>query len=137
MRILWNSGGNYKRYEYTPDHRLLRATREWDGTVFEFAHHDDGQVFTLHYDQIASLRAVADHRGNVIQETLYDPFGGIIESTNPALRIPLGFAGALHDRDLGFVRFGWRDKSAGQRIWTLRSSATPRRGEGQGRPESL
>ncbi|MBV1772001.1 MAG: RHS repeat-associated core domain-containing protein, partial [Pseudodesulfovibrio sp.] len=119
MRILWNSGGKYTRYEYAPDHRLLRATREWDDTVFEFAHHDngqraakfkngklieayhwldfirlaafhdgthefvftyrsdertphamrrdDGQVFTLHYDQIGSLRAVADHRGNVIQ----------------------------------------------------------------------
>ena len=43
MRILWNHGGNYTRYEYASDHRLLRATREWDGTVFEFAHHDTGQ----------------------------------------------------------------------------------------------
>ncbi|WP_419785746.1 hypothetical protein [Pseudodesulfovibrio sp.] len=34
----------------------------------------------------------------------------------PALRIPIGFAGGLHDQDLGFVRFGWRDKPAGQRI---------------------
>jgi len=24
-------------------------------------------------------------------------------------KIPLGFAGGLHDRDLGFVRFGFRD----------------------------
>ncbi|ADU61090.1 MAG: RHS repeat-associated core domain-containing protein [Proteobacteria bacterium] len=170
MRILWNSGGKYTRYEYAPDHRLLRATREWDDTVFEFAHHDngqraakfkngklieayhwldfirlaafhdgthefvftyrsdertphamrrdDGQVFTLHYDQIGSLRAVADHRGNVIQEILYDPFGGIIEDTNPGLRIPLGFAGGLHDRDLGFVRFGWRDFDTFTSRWT-------------------
>ncbi len=43
----------------------------------------------------------------------------------PDFRIPLGFAGSLHDPDLGFVRFGWRDKFAGQRIWTLRSPATP------------
>jgi hypothetical protein len=48
---------------------------------------DDGQVFALHFDQIDSLRVVADQGGNVIQETLYDPFGGIIESANPALRI--------------------------------------------------
>ncbi|ADU61165.1 MAG: RHS repeat-associated core domain-containing protein [Pseudodesulfovibrio sp.] len=79
---------------------------------------DDGQTFTLHYDQIGSLRAVADQRGNVIQETLYDPFGGIIESTNPALRIPLGFAGGLHDRYLGFVRFGWRDYDTFTGRWT-------------------
>ena len=28
---------------------------------------------------------------------MYDPFGGIIESTNPALRIPLGDAGGDPD----------------------------------------
>jgi RHS repeat-associated protein len=166
----WNHGGNYTRYEYAPDHRLLRAIREWDGTIFEFAHddngqrtakfrdgtlveayhwldfirlaafydgtheftfayrsdertphamqRDDGQVFTLHYDQIGSLRAVADQRGNVIQETLYDPFGGIIETSNPDFRVPIGFAGGLHDRDLGFVRFGWRDFDTFTGRWT-------------------
>lgn len=170
MRIIWNSGGKYTRYEYAPDHRLLRAIREWDDTVFEFTHdehgqraakhrngelieacrwldflrlaafhdglhefafayregersphamrRDDGAVFSLHYDQIGSLRVVADQRGNVIQETLYDPFGGIIEASNPALRIPLGFAGGLHDRDLGFVRFGWRDYDTFTGRWT-------------------
>jgi RHS repeat-associated protein len=170
MRILWNHGGNYTRYEYAPDHRLLRAIREWDGTVFEFAHDDNGQraakfrdgtlieayhwldfirlaafydgvheftfayrsdertphamrrddgaVFTLHYDQVGSLRVVADQGGNVIQETLYDPFGGIIESTNPDFRVPIGFAGGLHDRDLGFVRFGWRDYDTFTGRWT-------------------
>jgi RHS repeat-associated protein len=79
---------------------------------------DDGQIFTLHCDQIGSLRVVADQRGNVIQETLYDPFGGIIESTNPEFRVPLGFAGGLHDRDLGFVRFGWRDYDTFTGRWT-------------------
>jgi hypothetical protein len=86
---------------------------------------DDGQVFTLHCDQIGSLRVVADQRGNVIQEILYDPFGGTIEATNPDFRVPIGFAGGLHDRDLGFVRFGWRDKSAGQRIWTSAPADAP------------
>ncbi|MDD3311635.1 RHS repeat-associated core domain-containing protein, partial [Pseudodesulfovibrio sp.] len=70
---------------------------------------DDGAVAYLLYDQVGSLRVVADRDGDVIKEVLYDPFGGIIEDTNPGLRIPIGFAGGLHDRDLGFVRFGWRD----------------------------
>ena len=70
---------------------------------------EDGSVALLFYDQVGSLRVVADQSGNVIQEILYDPFGGIIEDSNPALGIPLGFAGGLHDRDLGLVRFGWRD----------------------------
>lgn len=55
------------------------------------------------YDQVGSLRVVADQSGNVIKEILCDSFGGIIEDTNPALRIPIGFAGGLHDRDLGFA----------------------------------
>ena len=65
-----------------------------------------------------SLRVVADVDDNVIKEVLYDPFDGIIEDTNPALRLPLGFAGGLHDRDLGFVRFGWRDYDVKTGRWT-------------------
>jgi len=62
---------------------------------------DDGAVAYLFCDQVGSLRVVADTDGNVIKEVRYDPFGGIIEDTNPSLRIPIGFAGGLHDRDLG------------------------------------
>lgn len=79
---------------------------------------EDGAVFTLHYDQVGSLRVVADMSGNMIKEVLYDPFGGIIEDTNPGSRVPIGFAGGLHDRDLGFVRFGWRDYDTFTGRWT-------------------
>ena len=34
------------------------------------------------------------------------------------LRIPIGFAGGLHDRDMGFVRFGWRDYDTFTGRWT-------------------
>ena len=60
----------------------------------------------------------ADSSGREKKEEVYDPFGGIIEETNPDLRIPLGFAGGLHDKDLGFVRFGWRDYDAFTGRWT-------------------
>ncbi|CCH48500.1 RHS repeat domain-containing protein [Pseudodesulfovibrio piezophilus] len=79
---------------------------------------EDGAVAYLYYDQIGSLRVVAHKSGNVIKEVLYDPFGGIIEDTNPDFRIPIGFAGGLHDRDLGFVRFGWRDYDTFTSRWT-------------------
>ena len=65
-----------------------------------------------------SLRVVADESGNVIKEVLYAPFGGIIEDSNLELRIPIGFAGGLHDRNLGFVRFGWRDYDTFTSRWT-------------------
>jgi len=79
---------------------------------------EDGAVAYLYYDQVGSLRVVAGESGNVIKEVLYDPFGGIIEDSNPGLRIPIGFAGGLHDRDLGFVRFGWRDYDTFTSRWT-------------------
>jgi len=81
-------------------------------------HRDDGAAFALHFDQVGSLRVVADEDGNVIKEVQYDPFGSILADTNPALSIPIGFAGGLHDRDLGFVRFGWRDYDAFSSRWT-------------------
>ncbi|WP_243543931.1 RHS repeat domain-containing protein [Pseudodesulfovibrio tunisiensis] len=79
---------------------------------------EDGAEFHLHYDQVGSLRVVANVDGRVIQEILYDPFGGIIKDTNTSLRIPIGFAGGLHDRELGFVRFGWRDYDTFTGRWT-------------------
>ncbi|WFS64215.1 RHS repeat-associated core domain-containing protein [Pseudodesulfovibrio thermohalotolerans] len=94
-------------FDYTDKERLPSSMRR-----------EDGAVFTLHYDQVGSLRVVADSHGNVIKEVLYDPFGGIIEDTNPGFHVPIGFAGGLHDRDLGFVRFGWRDYDVNTGRWT-------------------
>nr|WP_287411483.1 RHS repeat-associated core domain-containing protein [Pseudodesulfovibrio sp.] len=54
----------------------------------------------------------------MIKEVLYDPFGGIIEDTAPGLHVPIGFAGGLHDHDLGLVRFGWRDYDPFTGRWT-------------------
>ncbi|TDT86996.1 RHS repeat domain-containing protein [Pseudodesulfovibrio indicus] len=93
------------------------AYRDGERTPFAMRR-DDGTVAGLFYDQVGSLRLVVDMHDNVIKEIVYDPFGGIIEDTNPAQRIPLGFAGGLHDRDLGFVRFGWRDYDVKTGRWT-------------------
>jgi RHS repeat-associated protein len=60
-------------------------------------------------DQVGTLRAVADTSGNIVKRIDYDSFGNIIADTNPAFSVPFGFAGGLHDRDTGLVRFGARD----------------------------
>jgi len=111
-------------------HDLIRLAGFFDGErEYGFAYHDaertpcamrrdDGAVFALHFDQVGSLRVVADEEGNMIKEVRYDPFGSILADTNPALRIPIGFAGGLHDRNLGFVRFGWRDYDTFTSRWT-------------------
>ena len=62
------------------------------------------------WDQVGSLRAVVDGQGEVVKEIVYDSFGNILRETNPGLKLPFGFAGGLHDRDLGMVRFRFRDQ---------------------------
>ncbi|MCI5227955.1 MAG: RHS repeat-associated core domain-containing protein, partial [Candidatus Electrothrix sp. AX2] len=39
----------------------------------------------------------------------YDSFGTILSDSNSAFAVPFGFAGGLHDRDTGLVKFGFRD----------------------------
>jgi RHS repeat-associated protein len=50
----------------------------------------------------------------------YDSFGNIINDSNPAFTIPFGFAGGLHDRDTGLVRFGYRDYIPEIGKWTAK-----------------
>jgi len=80
----------------------------------------DGQTYYLITDQIGSVRAVADATGNVLKEITYDSFGNILDDTNPAFTVPLGFAGGLHDRDTGLVRFGFRDYDPDPGTWTAK-----------------
>ncbi|WP_419785744.1 RHS repeat domain-containing protein [Pseudodesulfovibrio sp.] len=103
----FHNGASGYRFAYRSDERTPYAMQR-----------EDGAGFHLFYDQVGSLRVVADAHGNVIKEVLYDPFGSIIADSNPALRIPIGFAGGLHDQDLGFVRFGWRDYDTFTDRWT-------------------
>jgi RHS repeat-associated protein len=62
-------------------------------------------------DQVGTLRAVADTSGAIVKRIDYDSFGNIIADSNPSFTVPFGFAGGLHDRDTGLVRFGYRDYS--------------------------
>jgi RHS repeat-associated protein len=45
----------------------------------------------------------------VVKRIDYDSFGNIINDTDPAFEIPFAFAGGLHDKGTGLVRFGYRD----------------------------
>jgi RHS repeat-associated protein len=68
-----------------------------------------GNTYYLAYDQVGSLRLIMDTTGAVVKQIDYDSFGSIISDSNPAMAVPFGFAGGLHDRDTGLVRFGFRD----------------------------
>jgi RHS repeat-associated protein len=77
-------------------------------------------TYYLTHDQVGSLRVVADAASNVVKRIDYDSFGNIISDTDPSFDIRFGFAGGLHDRDTGLVRFGYRDYDPDVGRWTAK-----------------
>ena len=109
--------------------RLLAVYDGADNLLMRFEYADDrmppsmtseGATYYLCYDQVGSLRVVADSSGNVVKKINYDAFGNMIEDSNPAFVVPFGFAGGLHDRDTGLVRFGYRDYDPDTGRWTAK-----------------
>ncbi|GBC62892.1 hypothetical protein DENIS_3876 [Desulfonema ishimotonii] len=72
------------------------------------------------YDQVGTLRAVTDASGNAVKRVGYDTFGNILADSAPLFEVPFGFAGGLHDRDTGLVRFGYRDYDPDTGRWTAK-----------------
>ena len=79
-----------------------------------------GVIYYLAYNQVSSLRAVADAAGNIVKQIDYDSFGFVLNDTNPGFEVPFGFAGGLYDRDTGLVRFGYRDYDPDAGRWTAK-----------------
>ncbi|MBC8233690.1 putative Ig domain-containing protein [bacterium] len=109
--------------------RLLAVYDGGDNLLMRFEYADGrmpvamtkgGFTYYLTYDQVGSLRVVADAAGNVVKRIDYDSFGNIINDTDPAFEAPFGFAGGLHDRDTGLVRFGFRDYDPDVGRWTAK-----------------
>jgi RHS repeat-associated protein len=100
----------------------LNPVAELDGagqivTLFVYGGHPnvpdymirDGFTYRIISDRLGSPRLVVDvTTGQVAGRIDYDAFGRITAETSPGL-LPFGFAGGLHDRDTGLVRFGARD----------------------------
>lgn len=111
---------------------LTQLLAVYDGTNglvarFEYA---DGRMpvkmvqasatYYLAYDQVGSLRAVLDTGGAIVHEIAYDAWGNILAESSGGLTLPFGFAGGLHDRDTGLVRFGFRDYDPDSGRWTAK-----------------
>ncbi len=98
----------------------LKMRFEYADSRMPYAMTRGGNTYYLTYDQVGSLRIVADSAGNVVKAIDYDSFGNIINDTNPAFEIPFGFAGGLCDRDTRLVRFGCRDYDPDIGRWTAK-----------------
>jgi RHS repeat-associated protein len=107
LAVFDGSDNLLKRFEYA-DRRMPVAFTS------------NGVVYYLDYDQVGSLRLVADASGTVVKQIEYDTFGNIISDSNPTFDIPFGFAGGLHDRQTGLVRFGFRDYDPDVGRWTAK-----------------
>jgi RHS repeat-associated protein len=109
--------------------RLLAVYDGLDNLVMRFEYADgrmpvamakNASTYYLTYDQVGSLRIVADASGNVAKKIDYDSFGNIISDSDPLFEIPFGFAGGLYDKDTGLVRFGYRDYEPDTGRWTAK-----------------
>lgn len=80
----------------------------------------NGKTYYIYSDHLGSPRKVIDvNDGSIIQRLEYDPFGQIVQDTNPGFQ-PFGFAGGLQDLDTHLIRFGARDYDPIIGRWTAR-----------------
>ncbi|MCK5205117.1 MAG: sugar-binding protein, partial [Desulfobacterales bacterium] len=109
--------------------RLLAVYDGADNLLMRFEYADSrmpvamtsgGTTYYLIYDQVGSLRVVADSAGDVVKRIDYDSFGNIINDTDPLFVVPFGFAGGLYDKDTVLVRFGYRDYDPDIGRWTAK-----------------
>jgi len=117
-KYLWQSATTLLAV-YDGSDNLLQRFEYSDGRM-PVAMTAGGAVYYLTYDQVGSLRAVFDSVGTEIKRVNYDSFGNILSDSNPSFTVPFGFAGGLHDRDTGLVRFGARDYDPAVGRWTAK-----------------
>jgi len=104
---------------YDGNNNLLMRFEYADARM-PFAMTKGSATYYLAYDQVGTLKAVADASGNAVKRIEYDTFGNIINDTAPAFAVPFGFAGGLYDKDTKLVRFGYRDYDPDTGRWTAK-----------------
>jgi RHS repeat-associated protein len=80
-------------------------------------------TYRLITDHLGSVRLVLNAQtGAVAQRLRYDAYGRLLQDDTliPDFAQPFGFAGGLHDRATGLVRFGARDYDPQTGRWTTR-----------------
>jgi YD repeat-containing protein len=97
------SGTVAEKYLWQGLTRLLAVYDATDNLLMRFEYADgrmplamtaDGDTYYLAYDQVGSLRAVANAEGNVVKRIDYDSFGNMIADTNPLFESHSALPGA-------------------------------------------
>ncbi|NHA15432.1 PKD domain-containing protein [Thioalkalivibrio sp. XN279] len=107
----------------------VTATRAPDGTLTWYYYDDAGLLFAMdragarYYvatDQAGTPRVVVDASGNVVKVLRHDTWGRLLEDSNPAFELAIGFAGGIADHASGLLRFGFRDYDPVTGRWLAR-----------------
>lgn len=80
----------------------------------------NGTTYRFVADQVGSVRMVVNTSDGIVAQRIdYDPFGRVLNDSNPRFQ-PFGFAGGLYDDDTELVRFGARDYDSTAGRWTAK-----------------
>ncbi|MCP4001441.1 MAG: hypothetical protein GY727_11085, partial [Gammaproteobacteria bacterium] len=125
-----DASGTYEYFYGLPGNQfLITAFRSPNGVLTQLYYDDAGLLFSfersgVYYyvatDQVGTPKLVMDASGAVVQQREYDSFGQLLNDTNPAIDLPIGFAGGLEDNTTGLVRFGLRDYDPVAGRWMAR-----------------
>ncbi|MCB9549131.1 MAG: RHS repeat-associated core domain-containing protein [Myxococcales bacterium] len=100
--------------------RFLYATRAHTPDALIKDRAGQPVLYLLVGDHVGSIRrAIRASDGAIVQRIDYDAFGRLQLDTNPDFQ-PFGFAGGLHDRFTGLIRFGARDYDPTTGRWTAK-----------------
>ncbi|HEX2911525.1 MAG TPA: RHS repeat-associated core domain-containing protein [Chloroflexia bacterium] len=79
-----------------------------------------GQLYYVATDQVGTPRLVSNSTGQPLKVMEWDSWGNLVSDSNPALELPIGYAGGLNDSLTGLTHFGLRDYEASSGRWTAR-----------------
>ena len=82
-------------------------TYDEDGNPVSMSHKDKTYHFAT--DQVGTIFAVANGKGNTVKEIIHDSFGNLTFDSDEKFNTNLGFAAGLLDVDTGLIHFGYRD----------------------------
>jgi RHS repeat-associated protein len=125
-----DSAGTFQYLYGNPDDAFQVTAVRHPGGQLDVLFYDDAGLLTgferngtryyVATDQVGTPWLVFDNAGTVVKSLEWDSWGNLNSDSNPALVLPLGFAGGIADSLSGLVRFGYRDYDPATGRWTAR-----------------